>query len=139
MNTEGEKERVIKCLEAAIERRVCEGIRLELRATNRVGLLSDITRVLRENGLAVVRADIATQGEDAVNAFYVRDMSGNDVDMEFIKTMKREMGPIDLDVKNETPIISRTSPPNGNGRPRFSVGDILRSHVERLSHNIAIG
>ncbi|XP_027180731.1 ACT domain-containing protein ACR2 [Coffea eugenioides] len=145
LNTEGEKERVIKCLEAAIERRVCEGIRLELRATNRVGLLSDITRVLRENGLAVVRADIATQGENAVNAFYVRDMSGNDVDMEFIKTMKREMGPIDLDVKNETPIIRRTSPGNGNGngsgngRPRFSVGDILRSHVERLSHNIAIG
>lgn len=136
LNTEGEKERVIKCLEAAIERRVCEGIRLELRATNRVGLLSDITRVLRENGLAVVRADIATQGEIAVNAFYVRDMSGNNVDMEFIKTMKREMGSIDVDVKNETPILRPSSA--GNGRPRFSVGDILRSQIERVSHNIAI-
>ncbi|KAK4351420.1 hypothetical protein RND71_030733 [Anisodus tanguticus] len=47
MSTESEKERVIKCLEAAIERRVCEGIRLELCANNRVGLLSDITGVLR--------------------------------------------------------------------------------------------
>ncbi|KAL3497338.1 hypothetical protein ACH5RR_040070 [Cinchona calisaya] len=133
LNTEGEKERVIKCLEAAIERRVCEGVRLELCATNRVGLLSDITRVLRENGLAVVRADIATQGEKAVNAFYVRDISGNNVDMEFIESMKREMGVIDLAVKNETTIIRPNS--SGNVRPRFSIGDILKSQIERLSQN----
>ncbi|XP_059658167.1 ACT domain-containing protein ACR2 [Cornus florida] len=130
LNTESEKERVIKCLEAAIERRVCEGVRLELCANNRVGLLSDITRVLRENGLVVVRADVATRGEKAVNAFYVRDISGNDVDMEFVESMKKEMGPIDLAVKNET-----TSRPNSPERFRFSIGDILRSQIERFSHN----
>ncbi|KAL0394286.1 UNVERIFIED_CONTAM: ACT domain-containing protein ACR2 [Sesamum latifolium] len=81
LNTESEKDK---------------GVRLELCAYNRVGLLSDITRVLRENGLAVLRADVATQGEKSVNAFYVRDISGNNVDLDFIKSMKREMGEIDL-------------------------------------------
>ncbi|XP_057504557.1 ACT domain-containing protein ACR2-like [Actinidia eriantha] len=128
LSTEGEKERVMKCLEAAIERRVCEGVHLELCAKNRVGLLSDITRVLRENGLVVVRADVATHEGKAVNNFYVRDISGNDVDMEFIESMKREMGPIDLAVKNEK--SPTPSPPDQ--RPKFSIGDILSSRIERL-------
>ncbi|XP_057799979.1 ACT domain-containing protein ACR2 [Salvia miltiorrhiza] len=127
-NTESEKDRVIKCLEAAIERRVCEGVRVELCAYSRVGLLSDITRVLRENGLAVVRADIATQGEKSVNAFYVRDTSGNHVDLEFIKSMKREMGTsIDLEVMDDD-----RRPPSSPERPKFSIGEIF----ERLSHAI---
>nr|GMD40972.1 ACT domain-containing protein ACR2 isoform X2 [Ipomoea batatas] len=119
LSTESEKERVIKCLEAAMERRVCDGVRLELCANNRVGLLSDITRVLRENGLSVVRADVATRGSKAVNIFYVRDISGNDVDIEFVKSIKREMGAIDLAVMNETATTSSTiSPlsPRSHGR-----------------------
>lgn len=106
---------MIKCLEAAMERRVCDGVRLELCANNRVGLLSDITRVLRENGLAVVRADVATRGSKAMNIFYVRDISGNDVDMEFVKSIKREMGGIDLAVMNETTTTS-TLAPTSHGR-----------------------
>ncbi|GAV60528.1 ACT domain-containing protein, partial [Cephalotus follicularis] len=133
LNTTSEKERVIKCLEAAIERRVCEGTRLELCANNRVGLLSDITRVLRENGLVVVRADVATQGEKAVNNFYVRDISGNEVDMEFIESMKREMGQIDLDVVNYDS-TRPNSPPDQRSRT-FSIGDMLKSQFERISHN----
>ncbi|XP_034683600.1 ACT domain-containing protein ACR2 isoform X1 [Vitis riparia] len=140
VNSEGEKEHVVKCLEAAIERRVCEGVRLELCANNRLGLLSDITRVLRENGLAVVRADVETQGEKAVNAFYVKDLSGNDVDTEFtepkkkekfIESVKKEMGPIDLAVKKEI----TSSPSSPDHRPRFSVADMVKSHVDRLSNN----
>uniref|UniRef100_A0A6N2KJA7 ACT domain-containing protein ACR n=1 Tax=Salix viminalis TaxID=40686 RepID=A0A6N2KJA7_SALVM len=136
LHTESEKERVIKCLEAAIERRVSEGVLLRLRAENRLGLLSDITRVLRENGLAVVRADVATQGEKAVNAFYVRDISGNEVDMGFIKSMKKEMGLTDLEVITTTTTPTRTI---GNISPherhRFSFGDLLKSQIERFSHN----
>ena len=90
-------------------------------ADNRVGLLSDITRVLRENGLTVVRADVETQGEKAINAFYVRDMSGNKVDMEFIESMKKEMGPIALQVKNDT--IRPSSPE----RSRFSFSHMLKA------------
>ncbi|KAK0572192.1 hypothetical protein LWI29_027567 [Acer saccharum] len=141
LNTEGEKQRVIKCLEAAIERRVCEGVRLELCAANRIGLLSDITRVLRENGLAVVRADVATKGEKSMNAFYVRDVSGNEVDMDFVESMKREMGPIiNLAVKYDTRRSSSSSSasstsPSSPERSRFSFGDMFRSQIGRLSQN----
>ncbi|GLT85310.1 hypothetical protein SLE2022_035020 [Rubroshorea leprosula] len=133
LSTESEKERVIKCLEAAIERRICEGVKLEVCADNRVGLLSDITRVLRENGLTVVRADIATHGEKSVNAFYVRDISGNDadIDMDFVESVKKEMGPVDLEVKNNT---TRPSTDDRTSQS-FSLGGILKSQVERFSHN----
>ncbi|KAI4337301.1 hypothetical protein L6164_015734 [Bauhinia variegata] len=134
LSTESEKERVVKCLEAAIERRVCEGVRLELCAENRVGLLSDITRVLRENGLAVVRADVETHGHNSVNAFYVRDVSGNQVDLGyFIESVKREMGPINLHIKiNE--IRSSAASRSMTQSSRLSFGDMLRSRIERLSH-----
>ncbi|XP_027333276.1 ACT domain-containing protein ACR2 [Abrus precatorius] len=132
LNTASEKERVMKCLEAAIERRVCEGVRLELRAENRVGLLSDITRVLRENGLAVVRADVETHGEKSVNAFYVRDISGNEVDIEyFSKSVKKEMGAIvTVHVNNDTSRRKATTPEHSP----LSFGGKLRSRIERLSH-----
>ncbi|KAJ7966202.1 ACT domain-containing protein [Quillaja saponaria] len=132
LTTQSEKERVIKCLEAALERRVCEGVRLELCAHNRVGLLSDITRVLRENGLAVVRADIETQGEKAINAFYVRDISGNEVGMEFVESMKKEVGPDVLQVKNQ----HATKTPNSPEKSRSSsLGNMLKSQIGRLSHS----
>ncbi|XP_043721313.1 ACT domain-containing protein ACR2 [Telopea speciosissima] len=133
LNTGSEKERLVKCLEAAIERRVCEGVRLKLCGHNRAGLLSDITRMLRENGLAVVRADVETRGDDAVNAFYVRDMSGNKVDMETVESMRREMGPIDLEVKNES--CNTTNSPPERSPPRFSLSDLLRSQLARFSLN----
>lgn len=139
MRTEGEKEIIIKCLEAAIDRRVCEGIRLELWAENRVGLLSDITRVLRENGLAVVRADVATEGEKAVNAFYVRDISGNEeVDMELVESMKKQISPIVLQVTTTTEThVRQTSPDRSSRAANFSLGlgDKLKSQIERFSHN----
>ena len=110
-----------------------QGVWLKLCAENRVGLLSDITRVLRENGLAVVRADIATKGKKAVNAFYVRDISGNEVDMGFIKSMKKEMGLIDLEVKNDNKMRRKNI--SSHERHRFSLGDLLKSQLERFSHN----
>lgn len=105
-----------------------------------MGLLSDITRVLRENGLAVVRADVATQGEKSINAFYVRDISGNEVvpDMDFVESMKRElMGPsrIDLQVKNEKHLRSPSSLEKSRYFSNF--GDILKSQIERFSCNFA--
>lgn len=120
-----------------------QGVRLELRAANRVGLLSDITRVLRENGLAVVRADVATQGEKSVHAFYLRDISGNEVGMDFVESMRKEMGPIHLEVKNETPKTPSTptrsthipTSPAAAERSRFSFGYLLKSQIERFSQN----
>lgn len=95
-----------------------------------MGLLSDITRVLRENGLTIVRADVATQGKKAVNAFYVKDISGNEVDMDFVESMKREMDPIALQVKNETK--GQSLPERSS---RFSLGNMLKSQIDRFSHS----
>lgn len=113
-----------------------QGIRLELCADNRVGLLSDITRVLRENGLVVVRADVETHGEKSVNAFYVRDISGNEVDIEyFSNSVKKEMGPIaTLHVKNDT----NRRKPNSPKQAPLSFGGMLRSRIERFSHGFIL-
>ncbi|KAH9291026.1 hypothetical protein KI387_044155 [Taxus chinensis] len=65
VNLEAERERIIHCLEAAIERRISEGMRLELCSCDRVGLLSDVTRIFRENGLSVTRVEVSTRGDKA--------------------------------------------------------------------------
>ncbi|XP_042514988.1 ACT domain-containing protein ACR3-like [Macadamia integrifolia] len=92
LDTEGEKQRVIKCLEAAIRRRVCEGLSFEICARDRVGLLSEVTRIFRENGLTVTRAGVTTVGEKAMNVFYVREASGNPVDMKTIEALRKQIG-----------------------------------------------
>uniref|UniRef100_A0A7N0ZZM6 ACT domain-containing protein ACR n=3 Tax=Kalanchoe fedtschenkoi TaxID=63787 RepID=A0A7N0ZZM6_KALFE len=103
LDTEAEIDRVIKCLEAAIRRRVSEGLSLELSAKDKVGLLSEVTRVLREHGLSVSRAGVSTVGEQAMNVFYVRDSSGNPVDMKTIETLRKEIGhTMMLNVKKPT-------------------------------------
>ena len=68
-----------------------------------------------------------------MNVFYVRDVSGNEVDMGFIKSMKKEMGLIDLEVKNDD-TATRTNI-SSHERHRFSFGDLLKSQLERFSHN----
>lgn len=57
-----------------------------------MGLLSEVTRILRENGLSVTRAGVTTVGEQAMNVFYVRDASGNPVDMKTIEDLRKEIG-----------------------------------------------
>lgn len=130
LDTEGEKQRVIKCLEAAIERRVSQGIRLELCTRDRVGLLSDITRLFRENGLSVTRADVSTQGDKAVNTFYVTDASGGPVDMKTIEAMRNEIGQQILHVEG-VPKLERTYTPDAAGKSGFSFGNLIKLQWER--------
>nr|CAB3500509.1 unnamed protein product [Digitaria exilis] len=85
VNSEAERKRIIQYLEAAIERRVSEGLKLELSTGDRVGLLSDVTRIFRENGLTVTRAEVSTKGNKAVNTFYVRDTAGSSVELKLSK------------------------------------------------------
>lgn len=49
---------------------------VEVHATDRVGLLFDITRALADFELDIQVARIATYGHDVVDAFYVRDLLG---------------------------------------------------------------
>lgn len=92
ISSEAERERVVQCLEAAIERRASEGLELELCAEDRMGLLSDITRIFRENSLSIKRAEISTKGGKVRDTFYVTDVTGNPVDDKTIDSVQREIG-----------------------------------------------
>ncbi|KAG0450122.1 hypothetical protein HPP92_026924 [Vanilla planifolia] len=126
LDKEEEKEIVVKCLEAAILRRVTEGFSLEICGRDRVGLLSDVTRVLREHGLSVSRADVSTVGEQAMNVFYVRDASGNPVEMKTIEALGREIGQtVMLNVKRVPPSNLKVAEPSWLSKASFSFGGFL--------------
>ncbi|GKU98381.1 hypothetical protein SLEP1_g11392 [Rubroshorea leprosula] len=129
LDTAGEKERVIKCLEAAIQRRVSEGLSLELCAKDRVGLLSEVTRILRENGLAVTRAGVTTIGEKAVNVFYVRDASGNAVDMKTIEALRKEIGHTMMLKVKKDPASAKAPETSGWAKTNFFFGNLLEKFL----------
>eukprot|EP01018_Ginkgo_biloba_P017039 Gb_30843 [translate_table: standard] len=131
VNSEAERQRVIQCLEAAIERRVSEGLRLELCTSDRVGLLSDVTRIFRENGLSVTRAEVTTRGEKAVNAFYVTDAAGNPVDSKTVDAVRREIGQTILQVKESSTY--------GKSPPRETAVKFLFSNLFRAKSLYNLG
>lgn len=106
-----------------------QGVSLELCAEDRVGLLSEVTRILRENGLSVSRAGVSTIGEQALNVFYVRDPSGNAVDPRTIEALRKEIGnSIKFNVK-KVPAASynNTKAPEVSGwaKTSFFFGNLL--------------
>lgn len=121
VKSDAERQRVIQCLEAAIERRVSEGLKLELCTTDRVGLLSEITRIFRENSLTVTRAEVTTRAGKAVNTFYVRDASGYPVDSKIIDSIRQEIGQTILQVKGSPEEVPQESP------TRFLFGGLFKS------------
>ncbi|KAF8411711.1 hypothetical protein HHK36_004269 [Tetracentron sinense] len=125
LDTKGEKERVAKCLEAAIRRRVSEGLSLELCARDKVGLLSEVTRVIRENGLSVTRAGVTTVGEQAMNVFYVRDASGNPVDMKTIEALRKEIGRTMMVNVKKVPDSAKAPESNGWAKTSFFFGSLF--------------
>ncbi|CAN6450096.1 unnamed protein product [Victoria cruziana] len=137
LNTESEKRRVVRCLEAAIERRDTQGLRLEVRTSDRVGLLTDITRVFRENGLTVTRAEVSTSGDRVSDTFFVTDASENEIDYETIDRIRQEIG--NVEVSSSCKLVRRSnSTTNGSGQERpsfFSIGNLFRSQLERFSGN----
>ncbi|KAF3775120.1 ACT domain-containing protein [Nymphaea thermarum] len=102
VNSEAERQRLVQCLQAAIERRVSEGLKLELCATDRVGLLSDVTRLFRENSLSVTRAEVTTSRGKAINTFYVCGASGHPVDEKTIDHIRSVIGQTILKVKHNS-------------------------------------
>ncbi|RDX73085.1 ACT domain-containing protein ACR4, partial [Mucuna pruriens] len=119
VKSDAERQRVIQCLAAAIERRVSEGLKLELCTTDRVGLLSDVTRIFRENSLTVTRAEVATKGGKAVNTFYVRGASGFPVDSKTIESIRKTIGNTILKVKG-SPEGMQSVPQDSPTRSLFS-------------------
>ncbi|PKA54825.1 starch phosphorylase [Apostasia shenzhenica] len=134
VSSEGEKQRLIHCLEAAIRRRSTEGLRLELCSEDRIGLLSDTTRIFRENGLSVIRAEVSTRGSKAVNVFYVTDASGNHVESKAIEAVRNEIGESVLCVKDA--VLFKSSSSHNSGR--FSLGNLFRSRSEKFLYNLGL-
>lgn len=125
LESEAEKEKVVKCIEAAIRRRISEGFSLELCAKDRVGLLSEVTRVLRENGLSVTRAGVTTIGEKAKNFFYVTDASGNPVEMKTIERLREEIGQTMMLNVKKVPTSAKAPETGGLAKTSFFFGSLL--------------
>jgi hypothetical protein len=69
-----------------------QGVKLELCTNDKVGLLSEVTRIFRENSLTVTRAEVTTRGRMAVNTFYVRGSAGEAVDQKAIDSIREAIG-----------------------------------------------
>ncbi|KAJ6821932.1 putative ACT domain-containing protein ACR8 [Iris pallida] len=122
IGSEAERQRVILCLRAAVERRSYGGVTLELTAAagdgdgddDRPVLLTEVTRTLRENGLSVARADLTTSTRPSV--FHVTDAAGHVPDAATVDSVRRRIGPSFLRVKDETVRTSLSESPSvGDG------------------------
>ncbi|KAI9381693.1 hypothetical protein POPTR_014G006700v4 [Populus trichocarpa] len=150
LDTESERHKLTQCLIAAIERRVSHGARLDICTHNRMGLLSNVTRAFRENGLSISRAEIGTNGDRAVGSFYVTDASGYEANPQAIDEVKKEMGGSVVVVNkspgwtpktSKTPSVGSVSR-NSSGsideeKPRLSPGSLFWSQLKRLSSNFS--
>ncbi|GAB4849115.1 hypothetical protein Ancab_003923 [Ancistrocladus abbreviatus] len=147
LDSENERHRVAQCLAAAVERRASHGLRLDISAENRLGLLSDITRVFREYGLSVSRAEMGTKGEKATGTFYVTDTSGHNIKPEtLLKAVKQAMD-CTIQVTNKSwstsshssaaTINCKISSREDNMPKQFSLRSLLLSQLERLSSNFS--
>ncbi|KAF3599037.1 hypothetical protein F2Q69_00033774 [Brassica cretica] len=145
VNSEPERQRLIQCLQAAIERRTVKGVRLELCTADRPGLLAEVTRILRENGSNIARAEISTKDGIAKNVFYVTDANGNLIDPEIIESIREKIGINDLSVKEKFPISCREEVEkeqqqepqnhqgqNGGGTVLVSLGSLVMRNLYQL-------
>uniref|UniRef100_A0A1D1ZI74 ACT domain-containing protein ACR n=1 Tax=Anthurium amnicola TaxID=1678845 RepID=A0A1D1ZI74_9ARAE len=143
INSEAERQRVILCVQAAIERRASEGVRLELCAVDRRGLLSEVTRTFRENGLSVTRAEVSTKGGMARNVFYVTDAAGHPADPKTIEAVRQRVGLGCLKVKETPPVPLCRKPSGWSGGPKdgqegggaaglFYLGSLFRRNLYNL-------
>ncbi|XP_027360687.1 ACT domain-containing protein ACR1-like [Abrus precatorius] len=141
LDNHNERQKLTLCLIAAIERRVSHGLRVDIRTENRIGLLSNVTRVFRENGLSISRVEIGTDGEKAVGSFFVTDSSGEEVNPNIAELVRQESGgtvvtdhksPHRVPQSSSSSVIRKTESIIET-KPRFSLGSMLWSHLERLS------
>lgn len=105
---------------------------MELCAKDRVGLLSEVTRILRENGLSVSRAGVSTVGEQAVNVFFVRDASGKPVDMKTIEALRKEIGHTMMFSVKKVPTSNNSKAPEastGWAKTSFFFGNLLEKFL----------
>ncbi|KAK4260487.1 hypothetical protein QN277_003591 [Acacia crassicarpa] len=139
ISSEPERQRVIQCIQAAVERRASEGVRLELCTEDKQGLLAEVMRTFRENGLNVTRAEISTVMETAANVFYVTDARGNTPDPKIIESVRNKIGRSNLKAKESTLTRHQTEKPEDDeqavgvgGTVLFSLGSLVRRNLYNL-------
>ncbi|KAG8495986.1 hypothetical protein CXB51_009406 [Gossypium anomalum] len=138
VSSEPERHRLIQCLQAAVERRASEGVRLELCTSDRQCLLADVTRTFRENGLNVTRAEISTTSDVALNVFYVTDATGNLADPKTIEAVRQKIGLGNLKVKELPSVYHQKSEPEEQqaggvgGAVLLSLGSLVRRNLYNL-------
>ncbi|XP_022965051.1 ACT domain-containing protein ACR8-like [Cucurbita maxima] len=137
ISSEPERQRVIQCLQAAIQRRASEGVRLELCTVDRPGLLADVMRTFRENGLNVTRAEISTARDMARNVFYVTDAVGNAADPKTIESVRQRIGLSKLKVKEVASSCDQATEREEQtvgvgGAVLFTLGSMVRRNLYNL-------
>jgi hypothetical protein len=114
-----------------------QGLRLELCCEDRVGLLSDVTRIFREHGLSVTHAEVETRGARAANVFYVVDASGQPVQGQAVEAVRAEIGEQVLSVREPADGGGPRSPVGASGGRR-SLGNMIRSRSEKFLYNLGL-
>lgn len=119
-----------------------QGLRLELCCEDRVGLLSDVTRIFREHGLSVTHAEVDTRGARAANVFYVVDASGQPVQGQAVEAVRAEIGEHILSVREQPDggagAGDPRSPTGAAGGGRRSLGNMIRSRSEKFLYNLGL-
>ena len=77
-----------------------QGMELELYTKDRFGLLSDVTRIFRENGLCIKRAGISTECGKAKDTFLVTDVLGKPLERKIVDLVQDQIGQTTLKVKD---------------------------------------
>ncbi|RWW34622.1 hypothetical protein GW17_00000577 [Ensete ventricosum] len=108
-----------------VDTRDDEAYQLVLRTEDRRGLLSDVTRVFRENGLTIRRAEISTQGGKASDTFYLSEVSGKPVEAKTIESVRRQLGEMVVRVK-QSPFL----PPEVAGATSFLFGHLFKASLQ---------
>lgn len=114
-----------------------QGARLKLCTADRQGLLAEVTRIFRENGLNVTKAKISTTKDTARNTFYVTNANGNPIDQKTIEAVRQRIGLKNLEVE-EWPMIDhkkveREETTTGVAEAvLFSLGSLVRWNLYHL-------
>ncbi|XP_065012255.1 ACT domain-containing protein ACR4 isoform X5 [Musa acuminata AAA Group] len=106
-----------------------QGLELELKTEDEVGSLSEITRVFRENGLTIRRAEISTEGGKEVDTFHLSETSGNPVDAKTIDSIRRQLGQTIVRVK-QNPLLEAKPPPEVVSTVSFFFGNLFRASFQ---------
>lgn len=97
-----------------------------------------MTRTFRENGLNVMRAEISTTSDVALNVFYVTDATGNLADPKTIEAVRQKIGLGNLKVKELPSAYHKKAEPEEQqavgvgGAVLLSLGSLVRRNLYNL-------